>query len=91
VFFSQDLPQASAVVTPIPLLCLDMHQSARSLARVITLTPKPPPVHTHTTGRRPVRDMVEMNMEISGQDYPLYHGGEEQGKAGVDQAICAVV
>ena len=26
--------------------------------------------------------MVEMNMEISGQDYPLYHGGEEQGKAG---------
>jgi hypothetical protein len=35
--------------------------------------------------------MVEMNMEISGQDYPLYHGGEEQGKAGVDQAICAVV
>ncbi|GAB5030042.1 zinc finger ccch type domain containing protein expressed [Nannochloropsis oceanica] len=24
--------------------------------------------------------MVEMNMEISGQDYPLYHGGEEQGE-----------
>lgn len=26
--------------------------------------------------------MVEMNREISGHDYPLYHGGEEQGKAG---------
>lgn len=23
-----------------------------------------------------------MNMEISGHDYPLYHGGEEQGKTG---------
>ena len=31
-------------------------------------------------------------MEISGQDYPLYHGGEEQGKAGGPRlAKCAVV